>query len=473
MGDFAAINTALTGLLAHRRALETISHNIANAKTDGFTRRRAELSPLGAAAATGVWANAGDASIHGVEVTGITRLRDELLDQQVRRELGADANTSRAAEILAGIEQLMPEPSDDGIAAKLAAFWGAWDDAAARPNDIPTRQALLQNADNLATTFHRLAASFDALRGQLQDTLSTSVAQINADAIRVAELNNAIVAATAAGADAGDLQDQRDLIVDRLAKATGATSRAGEFGSVSVFLGGSTLVRDGEASALSVATGGALDPPLNTMGLNRTELRWSLDGYPVASLGGDSAALLAGINETVPSYLHEIDGLAAAVVSQVNTAHQSGHGLDTIADVNLNFFDPAGVTAATMGLSTDIAGQPSRVALAAGSGGDLDATLAHQIAALGDSSTGPDALHRALVSKLAIDVNVATNRSTVQTRITERAESERESIAGVSLDEEMTNLIATQHAFEASSRVLTAVDEMLDVLINRTGAVGR
>jgi len=114
-----------------------------------------------------------------------------------------------------------------------------------------------------------------------------------------------------------------------------------------------------------------------------------------------------------------------------------------------------------------------RVALAAGSGGDLDATLAHQIAALGDSSTGPDALHRALVSKLAIDVNVATNRSTVQTRITERAESERESIAGVSLDEEMTNLIATQHAFEASSRVLTAVDEMLDVLINRTGAVGR
>lgn len=473
MGDFSAINTALTGLLAHRRALEVISHNIANAQTEGFTRRRAELRPIGAAPAASVWATSDSSRIAGVEVSGVTRMREELLDQQVRREMGADANAARTRDILTSIEQLMPEPSDDGIAAKLASFWGAWDDAAALPNDIPTREALLQNADNLATTFNRLAASMTGLRSQLGATLSTTVAQVNADAARIAELNAAIAAATVASGDAADLQDQRDLLVDRLVRNTGATTRPAESGTVDVFLGGSTLVRGARAEALEVVTGGPLDPPLDSMGLNRMELRWKLDGYPVASLGGDGAALLSGINEVVPGYLHGLDSIAATVVGQVNTAHLGGHGLDLVNDVNLNFFDPAGVTASGIKLSADVAGQPSRVALASGSGGELDATLAHQIAAFGDSGTGPDALHRSFVSKLAIDVSVATNRADVQSKITQRSTSEREAAVGVSLDEELTNMIATQHAFEASSRVLTAVDEMLDVLINRTGTVGR
>lgn len=472
MGDFAAINTALTGLLAHRRALEVISHNIANAQTEGFTRRRAELQPIGASSAPSIWATQ-NSSTGGVEVTGVTRMREELLDQQVRRELGVDANASRTRDILSSIEQLMPEPSDDGIAAKLASFWGAWDDAAALPNDLPTRQALLQSANNVATTFHQLSAAMGSLRGQLQTTLSATVAQVNADASRIAELNTAITATVASGGDPADLQDQRDLLVDRLVKNTGATTRAGDSGSVDVFLGGSTLVRAGHAEALEAVTGPNLDPPLDTMGLNRIELRWAIDGYPVASLGGDAAALLSGINDVVPGYLHSVDSVAASVVTQVNAAHTGGHGLDMVNDVGLNFFDPAGVTAATIAVSSDVAGQPGRIALATGTGGALDAGLAHQIAALGDAAGGPDNLHRSLVGRLAIDVSTATGRATVQSKITQRATSDREATVGVSLDEELTNMIATQHAFEASSRVLTAVDEMLDQLINRTGMVGR
>ena len=203
------------------------------------------------------------------------------------------------------------------------------------------------------------------------------------------------------------------------------------------------------------------------------EVRWSLDGYPVASLGGDAGALLSGINEVVPGYLHEVDGIAASVVTMVNALHTTGHGLDTVNDVNLTFFDAAGLSAATIGLSADVAGQPTRVALGAGGTGPLDAGLAHQIAALSEAANGPAALHRSLIGKMAIEVNVATSRAAVQSRIAERASSERDSVVSVNLDEEMTNLISTQHAFEASSRVLTAVDEMLDTLINRTGAVGR
>jgi flagellar hook-associated protein 1 FlgK len=367
----------------------------------------------------------------------------------------------------------MPEPSDTGVAAKLAEFWNAWDDAAALPSDIPTRHALLQNADVLATTFRQISTSITDYRTSLQGDLAVTVANVNADSARVAELNKQITAAVASGVDAGDLMDQRDLIIDRIVAATGATTRPAEFGSVDVFLGGSTLVRAGHAESLEVITGANLDPPLDTMGLTKSELRWSLDGYPVAGLSGTAAATLAGINESVPASLHELDGVAASVVTAVNVLHTTGHGLDTVNDVNLNFFDPAGVTAATLRVSTDVVGQPSRIALAAGTGGALDGSLAQQIAAITESATGPDALHRTMVGRLSIDVSTAAGRSTVQTKIADQAKAERQNVIGVSLDEEMTNLVAAQHAFEAASRVLTTIDEMLDTLINRTGTVGR
>jgi flagellar hook-associated protein 1 FlgK len=472
MGDFTSINTALSGILAQRKALEVIGHNIANAQTEGYTRQTVQLQSTGVAG-FGVWSSGGPGTGTGVTVESVTRMREELLDQQARRAMSGDANASKASAILTKIEQLMPEPSDDGIAAKLSEFWNAWDDAAAQPGDIPTRHALLQNADVLATTFRQTSASITGYRSSLQDDLATTVAQVNADSAQVAELNKKIVAAVASGVDAGDLQDKRDLIIDRIVAATGATTRPAEFGAVDVFLGGGTLVREGRAESIEVVTGPDLDPPLDSMGMTKSELRWSLDGYPVAGLSGTAAATLSGINETVPAYLHELDGVAAAVVTAVNTLHTTGHGLDATNDVNLNFFDPTGVTAGSIAVSSDVAGQPGRVALAAGTGGALDGSLAQQIAAITESTTGPDAMHRTMVGRLAIDVSTAAGRAGVQTAIADQAKAARQDVIGVSLDEEMTNLVATQHAFEAASRVLTAVDEMLDTLINRTGTVGR
>jgi flagellar hook-associated protein 1 FlgK len=473
MGDFTSINTALSGILAQRKALEVIGHNIANAQTDGYTRQTVQMQSTGVSG-YGLWSNSGGVSVGtGVTVESVTRMREELLDQQARRAMSGDANASKTADILGGVERLMPEPSDTGIAAKLSQFWNAWDDAAASPGDVPTRQALLENAATLTTTFHQVSSSISAFRSSLQDDLTATVAQVNADSARVAELNQSITAAIAGGANAGDLQDQRDLLVDRIVAATGATTRPGEGGTVDIFLGGGTLVRGAHADALAVVNGPNLDPPLDTMGLTRTELRWQVDGYPVANLGGTAAATLSGINDSVPSYLHQLDEVAGSVVASVNALHLTGHGLDPVADVDLNFFDPTATTAATIAVSTDVAGQPSRIALAAGTGGALDGSLAHQIAALTESPTGPDALHRQLVGRLAIDVDNANGRAAVQANVATQAKSDRQAVIGVSLDEEMTNLVATQHAFEASSRVLTAVDEMLDTLINRTGTVGR
>lgn len=472
MGDFATLSTALTGLHAHRRAIESIGHNVANVNTEGFTRRRVELAPAGGAQVGGIFAR-DDRVGAGVDVAGVIRLRDELLDLRARREMGGEAFAQRTAQIMTQVERTMPEPSEQGIAAQLAAFWGAWDDAAARPGDLPIRAALLARAEVLIGGFHTVAASLTDLHDGLLRDLRISIAQVNADAARVAELNGAIAAAIASKADPNDLADQRDLIVDRLVTTLGATTRSGEAGAVDVYLGGTALVRANRAEAIRLEVGGSLPSPLDGNGFPRVEVRWASDGYPVNGLGGSMAATRDGLNLLVPRALHQVDTVVANLVQGVNTLHQAGQGLDPVGDLNLSFFDPAATTARTVSLSADVAGQPSRIALAPAGAGLLDGSLGHRIAALSTAADGPDAAYRDLIGRLAVEVQSLSTRADVQRRIAQQAVEERAAMTGVSLDEEMAALVAAQRAYEASSRVLTTVDEMLDVLINRTGVVGR
>jgi flagellar hook-associated protein 1 FlgK len=471
MSDFAALQTALTGLMAHRRALEVIGHNIANANTEGFTRRRVELQPVGTSATSGLFMGYGPQG-GGVVVADVTRMRDDFLDLRMRREIGSNGSTEQLVKVMDQIEQMMPEPSDTGLASQLSAFWGTWDEAAAHPGDLSIRSTVLQQADTVIRTLNNTAASLGDLRTQLVSDATTVVAQVNADSARVAELNASIHAAGSSGVDTADLADQRDLIIDRIVAQTGATTRSHADGTVDVYLGGSTLVRGDHAESLAVVTGGPLDPPYAAMGLNKTEVRWALDGYRVDALSGHIGADIQGINSIVPRFIQQMDGIATQLVTDVNALHQTGHGLAP-GDVNLDFFDPTGVTAATISVSASVANQPSRLAVAAASGGALDGTLGHLMGALVGSAGGADAKHRTLIGQLGIDVQTAQRRADVQSKITKQAGADRQSASGVSLDEEMTSLVATQRAYEASARVMTAVDQMLDVLISRTGVVGR
>lgn len=472
MSDFGVLQSALSGLMAHRRAIEVIGQNITNANTEGYTRRLINLQPAGTASGAALFARPTNYG-SGVDVASVTRVRDEFLDVRQRREAADSSGASTTANALAAIESLMPEPSDNGIAAQLSKFWGAFDDAAANPSNIPARAALLEQAKTLTATFRQISGSLSDYRASLVNVVGNTVAAINGDAQRVADLNGAIQHAVASGTDAHDLMDQRDVIIDRLSSTAGVTVRALADGTVTLSLGGSPLVAGDRAEALAVNVVGSLAPPLDTVPMQNVSLTWARDGYPVASLGGSLAATLTAADDSVPRWLHELDGVAASVVSSVNALHTTGHGLDSANDINLSFFDPSGTTAATMGLSTDLDGQPSRISLAAGGAGDLDASLGHAIAALADAANGPDAIHRSLVGRLGVEVSGAISRASVLEKVSQQATADRQSSMSVSLDEEMTALVASQRAYEASARMITAVDGLLDTLINRTGLVGR
>jgi flagellar hook-associated protein 1 FlgK len=472
MSDFAALNTALSGLLAHRRVLEVIGHNVANATTEGYSRRRAELSPVSATPVGGVFSRS-DRPGGGVVVSDVIRIRDEFMEARALQEHGLLGRTGVEATVLARIEDVLPEPSDVGLASQLADFWAGWDDLANTPGDLSTRTALLERADTLAHSLHRAADELVALRdGQLAEAVSL-VDQANAATVRIAELNDEIRAATAAGIDAHDLADERDLLVLELSGITGAVARPGELGTVDVFLDGSTLVRGNRAELLTVAEAGPLAGALAGTGLQEVQVRWAIDGTPVRVQQGQLGGVLSGANSLVPQALADLDGVAATLVATVNGLHQSGQGLDTLLDLNLDFFDPTGTRASTISLSVDVAGQPSRIAAAALGAGPLDASMAQQLAALATSPTGADAAYQTMIGRLAVESQAADRRDRVQDLVVRQVDDARISVSGVNLDEELTAMVQEQRAYEAAARMITTVDEMLDVLINRTGLVGR
>jgi len=468
MPSFGGLGTALSGLEAQQRSMAVISQNITNVDTDGYSRKDVQLTGTGNPPGTALFSKSSEDG-QGVSVQSVTRVRDQFLDSTARTAMSNQGAADQNATVLGQIESIVPEPSDSGLSSQMQKLWSAWSDASNSPDSVASRTALLSQATTVATTLNTASASMTTLRSGVVTQMSSAVAKVNSQTSQIAKLNSEIRTAIAAGVDPSDLQDQRDNDIDALSTSVGATTHANADGTVDVFLGGGTLVRADTSSDIKLTQSGTLDPPLDTLPLQKVAITWASGGDSVQGLGGQIGAMVTSVDTTIPRYLSQLDGVAASLVTTVNTLHETGQGLDPVNDVNLDFFDPTKTTAASISLSTDVAGQPSRVALAAAGAGTLDGSLGQQIAALANSTTGPDATYQAMVGGLGIETQSANDHSTVQDQIASTAQAARTSVSGVNLDEEMTNLIAAQRAYESAARLMTTIDSTLDTLINRTG----
>jgi flagellar hook-associated protein 1 len=450
----SSLNTGLSGLQAQRRALDLIGHNISNAATPGYHRQRAELQGVGAPI-TGLFSGNG-VRPYGVDVIGVSRSYDALLAARAVREQGSSAFAELSSATLSRLEGLFPEPTDVGLANQLHEFSGAWTDVANDAGSLASRTQLLERASSLISTLKTTAADIAGVRASAVDRVSALAAEANGLATEIGTLNAQIAATPSA---AHDLLDHRDLLVARLAELTGAQPRDAERGQIDVYIGGRAIVTGAVAHAI-VADAGTLE--------------WAIGGQAVGAPSGEAASLFVTITDIVPRYTAALDNVAATLVAQVNGLHTAGYDQNGVT--GLNFFDPAGVTAATIELSVDVAGIPANIAAGApqpGAPGLLDGEQARAIAALAESASGADAQYQALIAGLAVETRGAIRRADNQAHITDTAISDAESVGSVSIDEEMANLVGAQRAYEASARFLTVVDELLGTLIQRTGVVGR
>lgn len=452
---FHILNTGASALTAAQRAVETAAHNAANSTVPGYTRQRvAQAATVPAQGANGVLGSGHRGT--GVQVVSIDRLRDVLADVAVRMEEGAAGSAVARAEVLDRAQGVLGQYGA-GLPDALNKLWAAFDQLSLTPAEPAARQIVLDAAAGFANGMNDAAEQLAQIRADALHSAQAVVTEVNDLATEVANLNRHIVAARNGGQAPNDLLDRRDLLLDKLAGLAGATVRQRADGGVDVSVGGAPLVQGPNAFTLVPDTPGG-------------NLSLTLHGRPVTvggQLGGRVQVLgAAGDLRDIEGML---DGVAQAVGGAVNGVHTAG--FDAKGRPGAPFF--AGgtpVTALTLTVAID---DPSEVAAASTSGSVLNGENALDLAKLRQHKTGGVTFGERLnevASALGSRAAAALAESeTAQVAVTSLRE-QRASQNGVSIDEEMVELVKFQHSYDAAARVISIADEMLNTLINRMGA---
>lgn len=462
------LNTAVSALNAAQIALDTAAHNTANASTPGYSRQRVRLVASAPFSYPMFNRNGLPGQIGtGVSVASIERARDSFLDVQIRGQSELSGYWDTRRDELSKVESVFPEPSGSGLGSVLSKFWSAWQDVAADPTSTAARAALTEQAATLATHFSRDASQLRTQAQGINAEVAGGVNEINDIARQLGSLNDQIQRVVVSGDNANDLADQRDLLLERLSGLVPITVEPQSDGSTTVLIAGTDLVNHGLARPITAAVNGAGD----------ITPQWS-DGSAVSLGTAKLGALVEMRDTTLAGYRTQLNTLAKGIADAVNTVHQSG--VDANGNAGLAFFTyTAGSEASSLAVNTLIAGDPRLVAAAAAANQPGDGGIAGQIADLrsallfgAGTQTASDS-YAGFVSGVGSNSRQADEMASNQALVVDHLQTRRESISGVSLDEEATDMIRFQHAYQAAARVITAVDEMLDQLINRTGLVGR
>jgi flagellar hook-associated protein 1 FlgK len=425
------IQTALSGIESEQVALDTTGNNIDNATTPGYSE---EVVNLDVSTPLEIPAQSGDGVTQtqlgtGVDVASITRQRDAYLDAGYRAQNSILGYNTQSATSLGNAQTLFAEPSSSALSGQLQTFWSDWSALANNPSSGAARQTVVTDATTLTQTFSNLYSQLSNLQTQASSqysSLTGSGGQVEQLANQIATLNGSIKNAIQGGQSPNTLEDQRDTALDTL-------SGLGQV-SVTNQSDGTVTVNFGDASS-PLVSGSTFDWPQTI----------------TSATGGQLGALLNASSASGPigTYMSSLNSVANDLATSVNgvatgTAFFSGSTASTIAVA----VTPSQIQTS----STNTAG-----------GNDV----AQGIAALQGGTT--DQAYDALVAQLGDNVQNAQSGQTTSQAIVTAMANQRQSVSGVSLDEEMTNLITYQRGYQAAAQTLNALNTVLQTLIQQVG----
>jgi flagellar hook-associated protein 1 len=445
--------------------MEVTANNIANVNTPGYSRQRASLTEIADFSYPGPHSQAQNIG-NGVRIEKVERIQDAFLENRGRIEHAQKAHLDGQQQLLGRIEQAFAEPGDTALQAQLNEFWNAFSDVVNRPTDDATRTALIARGTIVADSMRDMAGQLNSVWDTTKAQLGALVTEVNEAAKTVAQLNEAVVASHINNQPANELADKRDRAIMKLAELTGATTAPRTDGSVDVLLGGSLLISGNMARQLLPPSGAMT--PVAAKGGQLVDVRWA-DGAnaKVATSSGQLAATLEALNATLPTYSRRIDEVAVNLATTLNQTHALGQ-TDAGVQGGLMFGPPPPdvLDASTIRFAIS---SPAGLAIAdlGADVGAKDGTNADRMADLAKDPDGPDRLYRQLVVDLGAHSQATQRRAEIQAATTAQVDADRASHSGVNLDEEMSNLIQFERAFQAAAKVISTIDEMLEVLINR------
>ncbi|MGN6821021.1 MAG: flagellar hook-associated protein FlgK [Sphingomonas sp.] len=443
MSDMLSIGAS--GLKAYQVALNTVSENISNAGTVGYSRRTASTVEVAATSANSTMNGMGSA------VTGIVRAGDFYAAAQVRTSGSDLARTDTSVTWLDRIESGL---DGNQLSTRLSNFFTASTTLAADPTSLGARASMLEAASGVAGAFSSTGAALDQVQQDLDGTAQSSVASLNSAMATLARINDGLSRATAGTSGAAALLDQRDQVLEQMSALTDVTVQLDSIGRATVRGGGSAgpvLVDAGQAATVVYATNSAGAVTYNVV--NGASLQ------TLAPTGGALAGVVDSMQRIVDAKT-QLQSLAKDFADGVNAIQAGGRDLDGNAGQPLFAMGTSGTAQMTMTLD-----DPRGIAAAAVGGGARDNTNLMSLAQLRTSA----GYENRIVDMTTANAATLAQRKAVadaQSTIHDNAVAARDSASGVNLDTEAVDLMRFQQAYAATGRVIQVARETMQTILD-------
>ena len=470
-GLFSQLGNSIKAMTAASRSLETSGNNLANVNNADYARQRVVYGDRGS-----VQTELGFQSL-GVEAVGIQQLRDSLLDAQVVRESSIQSSFSAEQAAYQNAQAALGQTVDrsgatsttgssgstNGIEQALSDFFNAFQGFAASPTDVGERQSLVQEAGVLTDGLNGADQRLSQLQSDLTTQANSDVSDINSTLASIADLNGQIGRSEINHpGGAVDLRDQRQGLIEQLAKKMFIETKPDPAmtGELQVF------ARDASNNPVQLISLSSVTGPVTLSG---STVSAGSPSTPIVLKGGSLNGSLTARDGAVADLRTNLDNLSRQLVTTVNATYNP-------TGLTGDFFAAGGLTAGTITTDSTL----TAANLKASDGGAAgDNTIAQAVANLASHtfSTPADLIsgtfnqfYSKTVTDLGQTLSTTNAHVTSQNTITTLVQSQRDAVSGVSLDEEMADMIKYQRAFQASSRVISIVDQLLDTVVNHLGA---
>ncbi len=457
-------------MMNSQTALQTTAHNIANKSTEGYSRQRVDLvtnTPIGE----------GKLRIGmGAKASMVNRTNNEYLEKQIEREQNSMGFMNARADMLGRVEQVYNEQVNKGLNHSMGQFFNTFRELSNNPESLATRTQVKESADNMTKDFHRMNNQLKEIQRDADFRIITKVEEINQLTKEIANLNEKVQSVEVMGVPANDERDRRDTLIKQLADKVNIRYAEGKDGAIAITAGNTAVLVSGY-SHMTLKT--ASTPPSEGKAEGNVDIYYqNTDNSTPFNVtrqftGGEIGGLLQVRDEVCNGLLDDMDTLSFSLASEVNRTHAQGY--DRMGRTGTQLFE----------LSNEIEGTSERfkvneailedVGLIAAAGqpnAPADNRIANILSGLqyrqtmdGDTSTYDD-YYNSIVGRIGIEAQRSNSAQQSQTDILTQLKNVRESISGVSLDEEATKMIEFQKAFDASARLVRTADEMMDTVLN-------
>ncbi|MCX7674782.1 MAG: flagellar hook-associated protein FlgK [Bdellovibrionaceae bacterium] len=462
----AMMDVGKRSMLNSQTALQTVSHNIANRSTEGYSRQRVDLQ-----SSTPV--SEGRLQIGmGAKTAAVTRVNNPFLEKQIQREGSQKSFLDTQAELMSRIEQVFNEQSVKGLNQYISDFFNSFRELANTPESLTARSVVKESAELMSQDFSRVMKQLDDVQKDINFQIAGRVEEANGLIAEIASLNQQIVEIEVRGVVANDQRDRRDMLLKKLNEIMDIKIAEGDRGSVTIMSAGNAILVSGNDHATlktqSSGEGGHLRILVKSAGVS--------DPVDVTERirGGSLGAAIQIRDETLTQAKMHMNEMASTIVREVNQVH--AQGFDRLGRPAGEFFDARALElpnpAEGLRLSQDVVNDLGRIAASSVPGAVGDPRIAHRIAQIQNATLFDegkatiDDFYNSQVGRLGVLAQKAIKASEAQAEIVGQLSKLRESISGVSLDEEATKMIEFQKAFDASARLIRTADEMLETVMN-------